>query len=195
MARSILVTGANQGLGMHTVHQLASTPQVLVLMGERPVEVGLRPNAEEALAKFASDIRPTSTVVPVQLDIIDHTSIGAAHALLATTLIVGHKQRAATRSSTSPGFRSIVYHTISLRKPVIPAYAAYVSSKAALNALTVHWALQEVQAESGGARGLYSLGYTGTSSLADGCKVIVKAALEKEGRTAVFFNRGGDTPW
>lgn len=93
------------------MHQLASTPKVLVLMGERPVEVGLRPNgaylqfmsmlifrtgsrtitaAEEALAKFASDIRPTSTVVPVQLDIIDHTSIGAAHALLATTLIAGH---------------------------------------------------------------------------------------------------------
>jgi hypothetical protein len=32
-------------------------------------------------------------------------------------------------------------------------------------------------------------------SPAEGCKVIVKAALEIEGRTAVFFGKDGDVPW
>ncbi|KAF7326896.1 Short-chain dehydrogenase/reductase family protein [Mycena venus] len=68
--RSILVTGSNQGLGMHTVHQLAATPNVLVFMGSRQISA-----AEEALARFQSDVHPTSAVVPVQLDITDETSI------------------------------------------------------------------------------------------------------------------------
>jgi hypothetical protein len=37
--------------------------------------------------------------------------------------------------------------------------------------------------------------YTGTGDPADGCMVIVKAALEKEGRTGVFFNKDGDMEW
>jgi hypothetical protein len=37
--------------------------------------------------------------------------------------------------------------------------------------------------------------YTGTEDPANGCMVMVKAALEKEGRTAVFFNKDGDVKW
>ncbi|KAJ7742776.1 hypothetical protein B0H16DRAFT_1890102 [Mycena metata] len=51
--RSILVTGFNQGLGRHTVHQLAQTSDVIVFMGSRKLEA-----AEEALSKFSSDIHP-----------------------------------------------------------------------------------------------------------------------------------------
>ncbi|KAJ7140833.1 hypothetical protein C8R44DRAFT_866523 [Mycena epipterygia] len=237
MVRSILVTGANQGLGMHTVHQLASTPDVLVFMGSRKIAA-----AEEALAKFSADIHPSSTVVPVQLDITDDTSIAAVHTLIADTLkakgipaldvlinnaalgassfketlavnVIG---TAALTTALRPllasgsailnissGLGSIAYHTISPAGPVIPAYAPYVSSKAALNALTVQWALQEKQAGSGirvvsicpGFNATRLNGYTGTMSPADGCKIIVKTALEKEGKTAVFFNKDGDTPW
>ncbi|KAJ7134903.1 hypothetical protein C8R44DRAFT_771779 [Mycena epipterygia] len=37
--------------------------------------------------------------------------------------------------------------------------------------------------------------YSGPMSPAEGCKIIVKTALEKEGRTAVFFNKDGDLKW
>ncbi|KAF8139194.1 hypothetical protein K438DRAFT_1880422 [Mycena galopus ATCC 62051] len=79
--RSILVTGANQGLGYHGVHQLGATKDVLVFMGSRKLAA-----AEEARAKFASDIHPSSSVVPVQLDITDAASIKNAHTFIADYL-------------------------------------------------------------------------------------------------------------
>ncbi|KAJ7689178.1 hypothetical protein B0H17DRAFT_1202532 [Mycena rosella] len=42
--------------------------------------------AEEALAKFASEIDTSSTVVPLQLDITDATSVKTAHAFIANYL-------------------------------------------------------------------------------------------------------------
>jgi hypothetical protein len=83
---------------MQTVHQLASTPNVLVLMGEsrHNGEMSLLNRgqhfkgsrkiaaAEEALAGFAY-IHPASTVVPVQLD-AQMESITAAHATIADYL-------------------------------------------------------------------------------------------------------------
>ncbi|KAJ7131683.1 hypothetical protein C8R43DRAFT_1133629 [Mycena crocata] len=79
--RAILVTGSNQGLGMHTVHQLAKTPDVLIFMGSRKLAA-----AEEAKAKFAKDINASSSVVPVQLDITDSASIKDAVAFIASYL-------------------------------------------------------------------------------------------------------------
>ncbi|KAF8139195.1 hypothetical protein K438DRAFT_1880426 [Mycena galopus ATCC 62051] len=79
--RSILVTGANQGLGYHAVHQLGATKDVLVFMGSRKLAA-----AEEARAKFASEIHPSSSVVPVQLDITDAVSIKNAHTFIADYL-------------------------------------------------------------------------------------------------------------
>ncbi|KAJ7695786.1 hypothetical protein B0H17DRAFT_1131381 [Mycena rosella] len=79
--RSFLVTGSNQGLRMHTVHKLASTPNVLVFMGARKLSA-----AEEARAKFTADINLSSAVVPVQLDITDTTSIKNAHIFIANHL-------------------------------------------------------------------------------------------------------------
>ncbi|KAJ6468891.1 hypothetical protein C8R45DRAFT_1105521 [Mycena sanguinolenta] len=71
MVRTFFVTGANQGLGMHTVQQLATTPDVVVFM---------------ALSKFAADIHNSSSVVPIQLDITDSESIQAAQTLVADFL-------------------------------------------------------------------------------------------------------------
>ncbi|KAJ7150118.1 hypothetical protein C8R43DRAFT_1192062 [Mycena crocata] len=42
--------------------------------------------AEEALAKFSTEIHPSSSVVPVQLDVRDDASIQAAHAAIADHL-------------------------------------------------------------------------------------------------------------
>ncbi|KAJ7078548.1 3-oxoacyl-reductase [Mycena belliarum] len=87
--RTIFVSGSNQGepefnisgLGMNAVHQLAATPNVLVFMGSRKLAA-----AEEARAKFASDIHASSSVVPVQLDLCDTESIKNAHDSVAKVL-------------------------------------------------------------------------------------------------------------
>jgi NADP-dependent 3-hydroxy acid dehydrogenase YdfG len=83
---------------MHTVHQLASTPGILVFMGKvtslesdhnnSTLFIGSRKlaAAEEALSKFVSDIHPSSTIVPVQLDITDDASMKNAHTFIAKYL-------------------------------------------------------------------------------------------------------------
>ncbi|KAJ7274095.1 hypothetical protein C8J57DRAFT_1594962 [Mycena rebaudengoi] len=89
------------------------------------------------------------------------------------------------------------------KKPAPPIALAYSSSKEALNSLTVQWAVQEEQLGSGirivcicpGFNKTNLNKYTGTEDPANGCMVIVKAVLEKEGRTAVFFNKDGDIKW
>jgi hypothetical protein len=42
--------------------------------------------AKEALAKFVTDVHSASTVVPVQLDITDDSSIKAAHVFITDFL-------------------------------------------------------------------------------------------------------------
>ncbi|KAF7373947.1 Short-chain dehydrogenase/reductase family protein [Mycena sanguinolenta] len=81
MVRTILVTGANQGLGMHTVHQLGEMPDTVVFMGSRKLTA-----AEEALSKFTADVHHSSTVVPIQLDVTDNASIQAAQVFVADFL-------------------------------------------------------------------------------------------------------------
>ncbi|KAJ7853467.1 hypothetical protein B0H13DRAFT_2358916 [Mycena leptocephala] len=101
----ILVSGANQGtrdLHYHGSNSLiwCPTPKVLVFMDDsrhkRKMSIlnwsqrckGSRKitAAEEALAGFASDIHPASTVVPVQLDITEDKSITEAHVTIANYL-------------------------------------------------------------------------------------------------------------
>ncbi|KAJ6501884.1 hypothetical protein C8R45DRAFT_603880 [Mycena sanguinolenta] len=232
--RSILVTGSNQGLGMHTVHQLAATPDVLVFMGSRKLAA-----AEAALAKFAQDIHPSSSVVPVQLDITDDASIKNACAFVSQRLqekslasldvlvnnaaIVGSTFQetyavnvfgtvAFTEAirpllkdggailNISSGLGSLYAHT---QRPPPPIFLSYSSSKSALNSLTLQWAIQEEQKGSGirvvsidpGYNATNLNNYRGTMDPRDGCKVIVSAALEKEGKSGVFFNKDGELQW
>ncbi|KAF7364924.1 Short-chain dehydrogenase/reductase family protein [Mycena venus] len=232
--RSILVTGANQGLGMHAVHQLGATKNVLVFMGSRKLSA-----AEEARAKFASDIDPSSSVVPVQLDVTDAESIKNAHKFIAEYLkekklagldvlvnnagIVGATFEAtyavnvfgtaalteAIRPLLNNGgailnisstLGSLHWHT---QRPPPPSYPSYSSSKSALNSLTLQWAIQEEEKKSGirvvsicpGFNATNLNKYTGTMKPEDGCKVIVEAALAKEGKSGVFFNKDGEVKW
>ncbi|CAK5283723.1 unnamed protein product [Mycena citricolor] len=81
MTRAVLVTGANQGLGYHTVHQLAQTPGMIVFLGSRRMPAG-----EEAAAKIAPDVHPTSSVIPVHVDLADEKTILAASEFVAAKL-------------------------------------------------------------------------------------------------------------
>ncbi|KAJ6468800.1 hypothetical protein C8R45DRAFT_1167453 [Mycena sanguinolenta] len=257
MVRTILVTGANQGLGMHTVHQLGATPDVVVFMGSRKLS-----GAEEALSNFAVDIHPSSNVVPVQLDITDAASIQAAHAFVADflkskgiqSLDVIINNAAICVDSFPDSFATNVIGTVSVTEAFRPLLndstggsilnissalgslslysqhsmrllPAYASSKAALNMLTVQWAQREREAKSGirvisiypgvlllsiALHALVGFGvddgfpgyvatnlnnYAGSMSPADGCKVIVEAALETEGKSGVFVHKDGEYPW
>ncbi|KAJ7627120.1 hypothetical protein FB45DRAFT_868373 [Roridomyces roridus] len=255
--RVIFVSGANQGLGMHTVRQLASTPDVLVFMGSRKLAA-----AEEALATFASEVHPSSSVVPLQLDITDAASVQNAHNFVSKTLkernlpgldvlinkcvtrVSFFQDR--TKTSTSAGIASAgpleiyatnVLGTANLKDALCPlltqrgssailnissslgsntlfthrpptlstSYLWYSTSKAALNSLTVQWALEEEEKGSGirvvsicpGMNATRINNYTDFGGdPKDGVKVIVKEALlANEGRTAVFIHKDGVYPW
>ncbi|KAJ7869788.1 hypothetical protein B0H13DRAFT_1896519 [Mycena leptocephala] len=201
------------GLGMHTVHQLASTPGILVFMGSRKLAA-----AEEALSKFVSD-----------LDITDDASMKNAHTFIAkylqehnypvrrswgprsnrvnvfgtvaiTQIIRPLLKDGGAILNISSGLASLHSHT---QRPPPPIYPAYSSSKSALNSLTLQWAIQEEEKRSGirvvsidpGYNATNLNNYAGVMDPADGCKVIVNAALDKKGRSGVFFDKDGDVPW
>ncbi|KAJ7130895.1 short chain oxidoreductase [Mycena filopes] len=234
MLRTILITGSNQGLGRHAVHQLAQTPDVIVFMASRKIAA-----AEEAISKFASDVHASSSVVPVQLDVTDDASIKAAHTFIADHLkgkgistldvlvnnagVVGATFEstyavnvfgvaavtAAFRPLLSNGgailnisssLGSLAWHT---KRPPPPVYPAYNSSKSALNSLTLQWAIQEeekgskirVQSICPGFNATNLNNYMGTMDPADGAKIIVSSALEKEGKSGVYFNKDGPLEW
>ncbi|CAK5266674.1 unnamed protein product [Mycena citricolor] len=79
--QSYVVTGANQGLGYHTVHQIAQKPHALVFLGARRIAA-----AEEAISSFASDIHSTSAVVPVYIDLTNEKSVTDAAVFVAAAL-------------------------------------------------------------------------------------------------------------
>ncbi|KAJ7653805.1 hypothetical protein B0H17DRAFT_993586 [Mycena rosella] len=231
--RSILVTGSNQGLGMHTVHKLASTPNVLVFMGARKLHA-----AKEALAKFQKDVHASSHVVPVQLDITDAASVKAAVEFISATLkeknlpgldvLVNNAGAIGTFQEVFP---VNVMGTVNITEAILPLLVkggailnvssqlgslswavergpprllpAYASSKSALNMLTMQWAIQEEQKGSGirvvaicpGFNATNLNGFRAPGDPAVGCMVIVNSALEKTGRTGVFYNAKGDLAW
>ncbi|KAJ7490591.1 hypothetical protein FB451DRAFT_1389368 [Mycena latifolia] len=239
---TVVFSGNSSGLGLHTVHQLTLTPNVLVFIGSRKITA-----AEESLAGFASEIHPSSAVVPVQLEITDENSIKAAHATVAEHLkakdLGGLDVLINNAAILTPSFKETsevnVFGTVAITESIRPLINAggailnissglgsiatlvkrsgfpnvsgdrvssvtpYSASKSALNNLTVQWAIQEQKKGSGIRVVSISPGYnatklnnfTGTMSPAEGCKVILKAALETEGRTSVCFNKDGDVPW
>ncbi|KAK7048614.1 short-chain dehydrogenase/reductase family protein [Favolaschia claudopus] len=234
--RSVLISGGNQGLGMHTVHQLASAPNVLVFMGSRKLS-----GAQETLAHFAKDTHPSSTIVPVQLDVAEDESIKNAYTTVSeylreknlTGLDVLINNAAILVESFEDSYAVNVVGVASLTQTFRPLlqpggaiinisskvgsmglwstperrprkiYPAYISSKTALNSLTLQWAIEEEQKGSGirvvsicpGFNATNMNNYTGVMDPADGCKVIVNTALAEEGKSGVFIDRNGEVPW
>jgi NAD(P)-dependent dehydrogenase (short-subunit alcohol dehydrogenase family) len=89
------------------------------------------------------------------------------------------------------------------QRPPPPVYLPYSSSKSALNSVTLQWAIQEEEKKSGvrvvaicpGFNATALNYYTGTMQPEDGAKVIVGAALAKEGKSGVFFDKDGEVKW
>ncbi|KAK6980764.1 short-chain dehydrogenase/reductase family protein [Favolaschia claudopus] len=232
--RSILVTGANQGLGYHTVHQLGTKKGVLVFMGSRKLAA-----AEESRSKFASEIDPSSEVVPLQLDVTDSTSIKNAHDFIEkylkdkklTGLDILVNNAGIVGKTFEETYAVNVFGTVAIteairpllnnggaivnvssslgslhsytQRPAPPVYLSYSSSKSALNSITLQWAIQEEEKKSGvrvvsicpGFNATNLNSYTGTMKPEDGCKVIVEAALAKEGKSGTYYNKDGDIKW
>ncbi|KAJ7654295.1 hypothetical protein B0H17DRAFT_1100007 [Mycena rosella] len=222
--RTFLVTGSNQGLGKHTVHQLASTPNVVVFMGSRKIAA-----AEEALAGFAPDIHASSTVVPLQLDITDDASIKAAYTTISEYLkaknLSGLDVLINNAAVAVPSFRECyevnVFGTVTLTETLFPLInpngtILNISSGMGSHALRPLMPdLPAAPAYSSSKSALNQLtksgirvisicpgfnatklnGFTGTMAPEDGAKIIVSSALEKDGRTGVFIHKDGDYPW
>ncbi|KAJ7823869.1 short-chain dehydrogenase/reductase SDR [Mycena olivaceomarginata] len=223
MVRTIFVTGSNQGLGMHTVHQLGATPDVIVFMGSRKIA-----SAEEALAKFAGEIHSSSTVVPVQLDLTDAASIKAAHAFVTdflqkkggSSLDVLVNNAAIIGQGFEATFATNVFGTAAVTdafRPLLSKGGLILNMSSGLGSLgltnkghpalprlcLVQWSLDEEKKGSGirvvsicpGFNATNLNNYAGTTAPSEGCKVIVKAALEKDGKTRVFIHKAGEYPW
>lgn len=78
----ILITGANQGLGLEVVKQLsASTPNHTILLGSRDLSKGKSAASSVDSSKLASN----TTVTPVQVDVTSDSSIDAAVSHLTST--------------------------------------------------------------------------------------------------------------
>ncbi|KAJ7692969.1 short-chain dehydrogenase/reductase SDR [Mycena olivaceomarginata] len=209
MVRTILVTGGNQGLGMHTVHRLGATPEVIVFMASRKIAA-----AEEALAKFVTEIHASSTVVSKK-------RISSLDVLINNAAIVGKgfEDTFATNVfgtvAVTEAFRPLLSKggsilnissgagSIGRTNQDTPLYPAYASSKCALNMLTVQWGFQEEKKGSGvrvisicpGYNATNLNNYAGPLAPSEGCKIIVEAALERGGKTRVFIHKGGEYPW
>ncbi|KAJ7490595.1 short-chain dehydrogenase/reductase SDR [Mycena latifolia] len=184
-------------------------------MGSRKIAA-----AKESLASFTSNIHPSSTVVPVQLDITNESSIKAAHATIADYLkaknLSGLDVLINNAGVLVTGFRENyevnVFGTAAITESIRPLInpggtiiniSSAIGSIALLLSRTDLWAMEEQKKGSGirvmsicpGYCSTNLNGHTGIMSPAEGCKIIVNAALETEGRIAVFFNKEGDLGW
>ncbi|KAJ7777486.1 hypothetical protein B0H14DRAFT_2963698 [Mycena olivaceomarginata] len=215
MVRTILV------LGMHTVHRLGATPEVIVFMASRKIAA-----AEEALAKFVTEIHASSTVVSVQLDITDANSIRTAHAFITdylqkkriSSLDVLINNAAIVGKGFEDTFATNVFGTVAVTEAFRPLLskggsilnissgAGSIGShksgyptlsrlrliKCALNMLTVQWGFQEEKKGSGVRVISICPGYNATN-LNNYAGPL--APSEGGGKTRVFIHKGGEYPW
>ncbi|KAF2172055.1 hypothetical protein M409DRAFT_62881 [Zasmidium cellare ATCC 36951] len=73
---TILITGANQGIGYHAAHQLAATGKYTVLLGARDITKGQRA-VEQILSNESTNVQK-GDILPVQIDLSSDESIAAA---------------------------------------------------------------------------------------------------------------------
>ncbi|KAJ7100031.1 hypothetical protein B0H15DRAFT_818423 [Mycena belliarum] len=231
--RTIFVSGSNQGLGMHAIRQLAATPNVLVFMGSRklaaaeearrkfaseihasssvvPVQLDICDtesikNAHDSVAKVLKEknlgldvlVNNAAIAWGTFTEVFTTNVIGTAALTEAMCPLINNGGAILNISSR---LGSLTWFTERPPPRIVPAYN---SSKAAINSLTLQWAIQEEEKGSGilvvsicpGFNATNMNQYAGTLDPSDGCKIIVKTALAKDGKSGVFIHADGEYPW
>ncbi|KAF8212790.1 hypothetical protein K438DRAFT_1805088 [Mycena galopus ATCC 62051] len=192
---------------MHTVHQLGSTSEVIVFMGSRkitaaeealskfssdihssstvvPVQLDITDEASiQAAYSFVADFLTNKGISTLDM-LVNNAAIAVdSFKDVFGTNVFGTVSvtEAFPILNISSGFGSMGLHS----ERSFPFFPSYASSKAALNMLTVQWAQREKENGSGirvisvcpGYNATNMNNYAGTFPPAEGCKVIVKAAL------------------
>ncbi|KAJ7121137.1 hypothetical protein C8R44DRAFT_736818 [Mycena epipterygia] len=206
---------------MHTVQKLASTPNMLVFMGSRKL-AATEALTKFTFMDFSSTVVPiqfdatdAASIENAHAFIANYLrerNLAGLDVLINKRHTVNVFGTVAIKEAILPLLNGGAILNISFilgskwrysqKPPVSLFYPAYASSKAAINSLTVQWAFEEDQKGFGthvvsicpGFNATNVDGYTGASDPADGCKIIVEAALEKGGRSGVFFNKKGNLP-
>jgi len=236
--KTVLITGANQGLGFETARQLAKLGNY-VYIGSRDKSKGIE--AKQKLHKSGF-----SNVEFIEIDVTDIKSIKSARqelgaktqkldVLINNAGIAGEQVQNMSAGNienlrkvfetnffgavqttqqfidllkksdeprivnVSSGLASLTYHSSS---PDFGMYAAYSSSKTALNAFTVMLAKEfrntnfKINSVEPGYTATNLNQYQGTQTVEQAVGIIIKyAAIGNDAPTGKFFNKEGEFPW
>ncbi|CAK5273472.1 unnamed protein product, partial [Mycena citricolor] len=105
------------GLGYHTVHQLAQTPNMVLFMGARRMTA-----AAEAIVQITPDVHPTSRVFPVYIDLADEKTIADAKDAVAAKL----------KELGVPGLDFLINNAANGGSPVVLALTVNIASTIAI---------------------------------------------------------------
>ncbi|KAJ7751759.1 short-chain dehydrogenase/reductase SDR [Mycena maculata] len=217
MVRTILITGASQGsLEMAAGEEALSKFAAAVHASSTvvPVQLDITDAASIAAAHtFITDFLKARGIAGLDVlvnnagisteDFKETYGVNVFGTVAVTTAMRPLLVNGGAILNISSRLSLIASYTKGPLPPILPPYA---SSKAAINMLTVTWAMQEEAAGSGprltiglgpttGYNRTQGTNYIGTGDPADGCKVIVAAALETGGRTGILLNKNGVFEW
>jgi len=217
--KTVLITGANKGIGFETAKQLAQLGY-FVYVGSRDKTRGLEANS---IKRAKQELETKIEVLDV---LINNAGISGERPQNASGIELENVRKVfetnffgaiqttqqfidLLKKSDEPKIVNVSSELGSFAIQSNPdsefydyKLTAYCSSKTALNAFTVMLAYEfkntnfKINSVSPGYTATDLNQYRGTQSVAQGASVIVKyATLDKNGETGKFYNEEGETAW